>query len=161
MEPQELINERNELFESIKSDFAKQAKLRTIGFCIFCLLLGFFFFCLIIGMTHDVSIKEQVFFVVMLPLCIILGVIYKNRNSKMANADSAQDLLAVYDKHKKIDMCLIAYGVAILLAILITIRDSSSISILFVIMLIVATIYVPSLKQTNKINQLRELMQQS
>ena len=79
----------------------------------------------------------------------------------MAHADSAQDLLDVYDKHKMIDKYLIAYGVVILLAIFITIRDSSSVSFLFVIMLIVATIYVPSLKQTNKINQLRELVQQS
>lgn len=161
MEQEKLNIGKDELFESIKSAFAKQAKLGTIGFCIFCLLLGLYFVTIIIGAIQDVGIKELVFFVVMLPLCIILGIIYKNRNSKMANADSIQDLLAVYDKHKKIDKWLIAYSVVLLIAIFITVRDTSVSSFFFVIMLLVPTIFVPSIEQSNKIKRLRELVQQS
>lgn len=166
MEHEKLNIGKDELFESIKNEFAKQTKLRTIVFCIFCLLLGIYFCTLIIGAIQNAGIKEQVFFAVMFPLCIILGVIYKNRNSKMANADSAQELLAVYDKHKKIDKWMVAYDVVLLLAIIITvifngINTSNGISFMLVFMLVIPTIFVLSLKQTSKIEQLRELVKET
>lgn len=39
MGPQELINERNRLFESLKSYFSRQAKTSTITFAFFACLL--------------------------------------------------------------------------------------------------------------------------
>ena len=49
METQELINERNELFESLKSDFSKRARRSPIEFVLICLYVGLFMFFTVCG----------------------------------------------------------------------------------------------------------------
>ena len=53
MEPQELTNERNKLFENYKSYFSRHAKTSTITFVIFCVLAGLCIFGAVTGYLRE------------------------------------------------------------------------------------------------------------
>ena len=97
MEPQELTNERNKLFENYKSYFSRHAKTSTITFVIFCVLAGWCIFGAVTGYMDWLPC---------IACCIVFlvagshGIIWY---PKLAKADDAQELLTIYDKKRKIE----------------------------------------------------------
>ena len=97
MEPQELTNERDRLFENYKSYFSRHAKTSTITFVIFCVLAGLCIFSAVIGYMDWLPC---------IACCIVFlvagshGIIWY---PKLAKADDAQELLTIYDKKRKIE----------------------------------------------------------
>ena len=97
MEPQELTNEKNELFESFKSFASRRAKQSTITFVIFCVLAGLCLFSAVIGYMNWIT-------------CIVCCIVFLIAGSygifwypKLAKADDAQEFLTIYDKKRKIE----------------------------------------------------------
>ena len=156
MEPQELINERNELFESIKRWFSKEVKPRSILFCFFCLILG----CMLLYETfHHAVIIDQLIFSIMYVLCVIIGIICITWYNKISKADNALDLLAIYEKNKKIETCITVYSLLVVILAIVSIIRTLSLGSLLGIMLISPAIFIPTKKQKDEIEQLRKLVQ--
>ena len=156
MEPQELTNEKNELFESLKSRFAKGVKPRSILYCLFCLILG----CVLLYKTfHHAAIVDQLLYSVMYVLFVIIGCVYITWYNKIAKVDNALDLLAIYDKNKKIESCVMIYWVLVMGIVSIT--TNLSIGVPIILMQIAPVIFMPTNKRRNEIERLRELVLQS
>ena len=108
MEQEELINEKNELFEGFKSEFSKQAKRSKIGIVFICLFVGLFIASAVSGHINWLPCTI---------ICILLfgagchSMIWHN---KIAKADDAQEFLTIYDKNRKIEkwktiICLLLF----------------------------------------------------
>ena len=155
METKELTNEKNELFESLKRWFAKEVKPRSIIFCFFCLIMG----CMLLYETfHGAAIIDQLIFSVMYFLCVIIGSICITWYNKIAKADNALDLLAIYDKNKKIETCVTVYCLLVVILAIVSIIRTLSIGSLLGIMLLSPAIFVPTKKQKDEIEKLRKLI---
>ena len=97
MEPQELTNERDRLFENYKSYFSRQAKTSTITFVIFCVLAGLCIFSAVIGYW------DWLIGIVGCIIFLVAGIHDMIWYPKLAKADDAQELLTIYDKKRKIE----------------------------------------------------------
>ncbi len=95
MEPQEIINERNGLFEGFKSYFSRQAKRSTISLVIFCVLAGLCIFSAIIGYMDWLPC------IVVSIVLLVVGCPDMIGCHKLAKADDAQEFLTIYDKYRK------------------------------------------------------------
>ena len=123
MEPQELTNERNKLFENYKSYFSKSAKVRTITFVIFCVLAGLCIFSAVIGYWDWlIGIVGCIIFLVAGSHDIIWY-------HKLAKADDAQELLTIYDKKRKIEKWTTLTCVLFIIAIIIVLVVISKVDI--------------------------------
>ena len=158
MEPQELTNEKNELFESFKRWASRQTKGSTISFVIFCLLAGLFLFSAATGYMN------------WLP-CIVCCIIFLVVGShgmiwyhKLAKANDAQEFLTIYDKNRKIGNWITLTSILLLLIPVIQLIKSNGIEIgiLFAAVLVLCLVArfwkYPYMKS---IDRLRELVQQS
>lgn len=123
MEPQELTNERNKLFENYKSYFSRQAKTSTITFVIFCVLAGLCIFSAVIGYWDWlIGIVGCIIFLVAGSHDIIWY-------HKLAKADDAQELLTIYDKKRKIEKWTTLTCVLFIIAIIIVLVVISKVDI--------------------------------
>ena len=159
MESQELINERNALFEGFKSYFSRKAKRNIIAFIIFCLLAGLFIYSAVIGDMNRL-------------LCIVISIILLVMGShamiwhpKLAKADDAQEFLTIYDKYRKIgnwiNLTCVIFIFAIFIIDQVISKDIKRI-ILYSAFLVIWLISRPwQDPYKTDINRLRELVQQS
>ena len=159
MESQELINERNALFEGFKSYFSRKAKRNIIAFVIFCLLAGLFIYSAVIGDMNRL-------------LCIVISIILLVMGShdmiwhpKLAKADNAQEFLTIYDKYRKIrnwiNLTCILFIFAIFIIEQVISQDIKRIILYgaFLVIWIISRPWQDPYK--TDINRLRELVQQS
>ena len=157
MEPQELINERDRLFENYKSYFSRQAKTSTITFVIFCVLAGLCVFSAVIGYMDWLPC---------IACCIVFlvagshGIIWY---PKLAKADDAQELLTIYDKKRKIEKWTQALFIIAFIIMLVIFKVNISTVIfggglLLVLLLPLSFLKDPEMKG---IEWLRELVQKS
>ena len=157
MEPQELTNERDRLFENYKSYFSRQAKTSTITFVIFCVLAGLCIFSAVIGYMDWLPC---------IACCIVFlvagshGIIWY---PKLAKADDAQELLTIYDKKRKIEKWTQALFIIAFIIMLVIFKVNISTVIfggglLLVLLLPLSFLKDPEMKG---IEWLRELVQQS
>ena len=157
MEPQELTNERNKLFENYKSYFSRQAKTSTITFVIFCVLAGLCIFSAVIGYMDWLPC---------IACCIVFlvagshGIIWY---PKLAKADDAQELLTIYDKKRKIEKWTQALFIIAFIIMLVIFKVNISTVIfggglLLVLLLPLSFLKDPEMKG---IEWLRELVQKS
>ena len=153
---QEILNiGKDELFESIRSDFAKQAKLKSILFCPFCLILGG---KLLYDTFHHAAIVYQLTISVFFFLLVLIGAAWINWYHKIAKTDNAQEFLTVYDKKKIIEIVSIVVGLLALVGIVISITSELSFDPPLIITLISIAVLIPTVKK-KEINRLRELVQ--
>lgn len=157
MEPQELTNERDRLFENYKSYFSRQAKTSTITFVIFCVLAGLCIFSAVIGYMD------------WLP-CIACCIVFLVAGShgiiwfpKLAKADDAQELLTIYDKKRKIEKWTQALFIIAFIIMLVIFKVNISTVILGGGLLLVLLLPLSFLKdpEMKGIEWLRELVQKS
>ena len=157
MEPQELTNERDRLFENYKSYFSRQAKTSTITFVIFCVLAGLCIFGAVTGYMDWLPC---------IACCIVFlvagshGIIWY---PKLAKADDAQELLTIYDKKRKIEKWTQALFIIAFIIMLVIFKVNISTVIfggglLLVLLLPLSFLKDPEMKG---IEWLRELVQQS
>lgn len=157
MEPQELTNERDRLFENYKSYFSRQAKTSTITFVIFCVLAGLCIFSAVIGYMDWLPC---------IACCIVFlvagshGIIWY---PKLAKADDAQELLTIYDKKRKIEKWTQALFIIAFIIMLVIFKVNISTFIfggglLLVLLLPLSFLKDPEMKG---IEWLRELVQKS
>ena len=157
MEPQELNNERDRLFENYKSYFSRQAKTSTITFVIFCVLAGLCIFSAVIGYMDWLPC---------IACCIVFlvagshGIIWY---PKLAKADDAQELLTIYDKKRKIEKWTQALFIIAFIIMLVIFKVNISTVIfggglLLVLLLPLSFLKDPEMKG---IEWLRELVQKS
>ena len=157
MEPQELTNERDRLFENYKSYFSRQAKTSTITSVIFCVLAGLCIFSAVIGYMDWLPC---------IACCIVFlvagshGIIWY---PKLAKADDAQELLTIYDKKRKIEKWTQALFIIAFIIILVIFKVNISTVIfggglLLVLLLPLSFLKDPEMKG---IEWLRELVQKS
>lgn len=157
MEPQELTNERDRLFENYKSYFSRQAKTSTITFVIFCVLAGLCIFSAVIGYMDWLPC---------IACCIVFliagshGIIWY---PKLAKADDAQELLTIYDKKRKIEKWTQALFIIAFIIMLVIFKVNISTVIfggglLLVLLLPLSFLKDPEMKG---IEWLRELVQKS
>jgi len=157
MEPQELTNERNKLFENYKSYFSRHAKTSTITFVIFCVLAGLCIFSAVIGYMDWLPC---------IACCIVFlvagshGIIWY---PKLAKADDAQELLTIYDKKRKIEKWTQALFIIAFIIMLVIFKVNISTVIfggglLLVLLLPLSFLKDPEMKG---IEWLRELVQKS
>ena len=153
---QEILNiGKDELFESIKSDFAKQAKPKSILFCFFCLIIGS---KLLYETFHHAAIVYQLTISVFFFLLVLIGAAWINWYHKIAKTDNAQEFLTVYDKKKIIEIVSIVFGLLALVGIVISIKSELSFELPLVITLISLAVLTHAVKK-KEINRLRELVQ--
>ena len=157
MEPQELTNERNKLFENYKSYFSRHAKTSTITFVIFCVLAGLCIFGAVTGYMDWLHC---------IACCIVFlvagshGIIWY---PKLAKADDAQELLTIYDKKRKIEKWTQALFIIAFIIMLVIFKVNISTVIfggglLLVLLLPLSFLKDPEMKG---IEWLRELVQKS
>jgi len=157
MEPQELTNERNKLFENYKSYFSRHAKTSTITFVIFCVLAGLCIFGAVTGYMDWLPC---------IACCIVFlvagchGIIWF---PKLAKADDAQELLTIYDKKRKIEKWTQALFIIAFIIMLVIFKVNISTVIfggglLLVLLLPLSFLKDPEMKG---IEWLRELVQKS
>jgi len=157
MEPQELTNERNKLFENYKSYFSRHAKTSTITFVIFCVLAGLCIFGAVTGYMDWLPC---------IACCIVFlvagshGIIWY---PKLAKADDAQELLTIYDKKRKIEKWTQALFIIAFIIMLVIFKVNISTVIfggglLLVLLLPLSFLKDPEMKG---IEWLRELVQKS
>lgn len=157
MEPQELTNERDRLFENYKSYFSRHAKTSTITFVIFCVLAGLCIFSAVIGYMDWLPC---------IACCIVFlvagshGIIWY---PKLAKADDAQELLTIYDKKRKIEKWTQALFIIAFIIMLVIFKVNISTVIfggglLLVLLLPLSFLKDPEMKG---IEWLRELVQKS
>lgn len=157
MEPQELTNERDRLFENYKSYFSRQAKTSTITFVIFCVLAGLCIFGAVTGYMDWLPC---------IACCIVFlvagshGIIWY---PKLAKADDAQELLTIYDKKRKIEKWTQALFIIAFIIMLVIFKVNISTVIfggglLLVLLLPLSFLKDPEMKG---IEWLRELVQKS
>ena len=157
MEPQELTNERNKLFENYKSYFSRHAKTSTITFVIFCVLAGLCIFGAVTGYMDWLPC---------IACCIVFlvagshGIIWY---PKLAKADDAQELLTIYDKKRKIEKWTQALFIIAFIIMLVIFKVNISTVILGGGLLLVLLLPVSFLKdpEMKGIEWLRELVQNS
>lgn len=159
MEPQELINERNELFESLKIWFSKSAKVRSIAFVIFCLLTGLCIFSAIIGhIDWFIGIVCCIIF-------LVAGIHDMIWYPKLAKANDAQEFLTIYDKKRKIEKWTTLICTLLIIAFIIVPVVISKVDIKIFLLpgallcLVLAELWDDPRKRD--IERLRELVQQS
>ena len=157
MEPQELTNERNKLFENYKSYFSRHTKTSTITFVIFCVLAGLCIFGAVTGYMDWLPC---------IACCIVFlvagshGIIWY---PKLAKADDAQELLTIYDKKRKIEKWTQALFIIAFIIMLVIFKVNISTVIfggglLLVLLLPLSFLKDPEMKG---IEWLRELVQKS
>lgn len=157
MEPQELTNERNKLFENYKSYFSRHAKTSTITFVIFCVLAGLCIFGAVTGYMDWLPC---------IACCIVFlvagshGIIWY---PKLAKADDAQELLTIYDKKRKIEKWTQALFIIAFIIMLVIFKVNISTVILGGGLLLVLLLPLSFLKdpEMKGIEWLRELVQKS
>ena len=157
MEPQELNNERDRLFENYKSYFSRQAKTSTITFVIFCVLAGLCIFGAVTGYMDWLPC---------IACCIVFlvagshGIIWY---PKLAKADDAQELLTIYDKKRKIEKWTQALFIIAFIIMLVIFKVNISTVILGGGLLLVLLLPLSFLKdpEMKGIEWLRELVQKS
>lgn len=155
MEPQELTNERNKLFENYKSYFSRHAKTSTITFVIFCVLAGLCIFGAVTGYMDWLPC---------IACCIVFlvagshGIIWY---PKLAKADDAQELLTIYDKKRKIEKWTQALFIIAFIIMLVIFKVNISTVILGGGLLLVLLLPLSFLKdpEMKGIEWLRELVQ--
>ena len=157
MEPQELTNERDKLFENYKSYFSRHAKTSTITFVIFCVLAGLCIFGAVTGYMDWLPC---------IACCIVFlvagshGIIWY---PKLAKADDAQELLTIYDKKRKIEKWTQALFIIAFIIMLVIFKVNISTVILGGGLLLVLLLPLSFLKdpEMKGIEWLRELVQKS
>jgi SNF family Na+-dependent transporter len=154
MEPQELANERDRLFENYKSYFSKSAKVRTITFVIFCVLAGLCIFSAVIGYWDWlIGIVGCIIFLVAGSHDIIWY-------HKLAKADDAQELLTIYDKKRKIEKWTTLTCVLFIIAIIIVLVVISKVDIkIFLLPGALLCLVLSKDPEMKGIERLRELVQ--
>ena len=157
MEPQELTNERDRLFENYKSYFSRQAKTSTITFVIFCVLAGLCIFSAVIGYW------DWLIGIVGCIIFLVAGIHDMIWYPKLAKADDAQELLTIYDKKRKIEKWTQALFIIAFIIMLVIFKVNISTVIfggglLLVLLLPLSFLKDPEMKG---IEWLRELVQQS
>ena len=104
MEQEELIQERDVLFESLKSGFSELFRKNRILFVTFCLIIGILVFGAIDGSIYWLGCLACCIFI-LIPVCH--NMISFN---KLAKAENAQDFLSMLDEYRKISKWMnIAY----------------------------------------------------
>ena len=160
MEPQELTNERNKLFENYKSYFSRHTKTSTITFVIFCVLAGLCIFGAVTGYMDWLPC---------IACCIVFlvagshGIIWY---PKLAKADDAQELLTIYDKKRKIDkwtaITCALFIIAFIIWLVISKVDISTVIFNGGLLFILFVVFRDGPWNTKKdIDRLRKLVQQS
>ncbi len=157
MEPQELTNEKNELFESLKRKFAKLAKPKSLLFCLFGLILGI---KLLYDTFHHAAIVDQLIISVLFFIYVLIGAVWINWYHKIAKTGNAQEFLTIYNKKKIIEIISIIFGSLVLVGILIPVIKDFPFDLPFLITLIAIAVLMPPV-QKNEIERLRELVRQS
>ena len=157
MEPQELTNERDRLFENYKSYFSRQAKTSTITFVIFCVLAGLCIFSAVIGYW------DWLIGIVGCIIFLVAGIHDMIWYPKLAKADDAQELLTIYDKKRKIEKWTQALFIIAFIIMLVIFKVNISTVIfggglLLVLLLPLSFLKDPEMKG---IEWLRELVQKS
>ena len=162
MEREDLIKERNKLFEKYRNESAKNGKNGLIAFILAC--LGS---VLLLNMAiNNSSIKEQAFYTI---LFLSLGIVEFHRmnwNRKASKAENAHEFIAIYDKNKKIEKW-INFIVIPIFAILFIVWEiyHGSLSSLLVFGIGVPLVYFimrgPEIERKKEINRLRELTQET
>ena len=155
MEPQELTNEKNELFESLKSKFAKLAKPKSILYCLFGLILGI---KLLYETFHHAAIVDQLMIAVLFFIYVLIGVVWINWYHKIAKTDNAQEFLTIYNKKKIIEIISTIFGLLVLVGILISVIMVFPFELPLLITLMAIAVLMPPV-QKNEIERLRELVQ--
>lgn len=155
MEQQKLINDKNELFESLKSEFANAAKTKSLLYCLFGLILVI---KLLYETFHQAATIDQLIISVSLLLYIVIGALWINWYHKIAKTDNAQEFLTIYNKKKMIEIISIIIALLVLVGILISTIKDLPIEFPLLITLIAIADLVPTMKK-NEIKQLRELVQ--
>ena len=167
MEQEELINEkRTWLFEQIKSEYAAMVKKNRIFFWIFCTIFGIFLIETIlqlIGVLEPFGTKEALSNFIFYAGLLLGGLYSIIAPNKVAKADTPENLLAAYDKIKKIGLwtCIV---VVVLFVISVIIKDGFSNANTFiswlVFVFILAVLFI-AYNRNNQIKKLRELVQKS
>ena len=155
MEPQELTNEKNELFESLKSKFAKLAKPKSLLYCLFGLILGI---KLLYDTFHHAAIVDQLIIAVLFFFYVLLGVVWINWYHKIAKTDNAQEFLTIYNKKKIIEIITTIFGLLVLVGIIISMIKDFPLDIPLIFTLIAIAVLMPTVKK-NEVEKLRELVQ--
>ena len=161
MEQEELINEKNELFESFKREFSKRARISPIEFVIICLFVGLFIYSAVRGNMNWLSCT--------IGSILLLGagcydLIWLNKITKAGNA---QEFLTLHDKNRKVYKWMLIISLILLIVIFtiefISDKDMGSL-IWFGALLVLSIILRPwqdPYKDKKDIERLRKLVQQS
>ena len=155
MEPQELTNEKNELFESLKSKFAKLVKPKSILYCLFGLILVI---KLLYETFHHAAIVDQLITAVLFFIYVLIGAAWINWYHKIAKTGNAQEFLTIYNKKKIIEIISTIFGLLALVGILIPVIKDYPVDFPFLITLIGISALMPPV-QKNEVEKLRELVQ--
>jgi len=159
METQELINERNELFESFKSEFSKQWRKSLIISILICLLIGLIIYSAVSGDMNWLTCT-------IVCVCLLIALCHDLlRIHKLTNADSAQDFVTLYDKHRKIHKWLFLIILPLAIFVIYTdpfIHNKIDNIIWLAALLLISFIANPPFHDPykNSIDRLRELVQQ-
>ena len=165
MEQEELIKERDELFESIKSDLKEWAKIGFVLFIIFIILFGIAILSAVYGTMSPILSA------VMCTCILVLLSYFTYCFNKNIKTNNAQDFLTFYDKQKPMMkwMSIILFSL-LLIAILIELISKKDTFGLFMFAGMALVSYFFSYightrdKQEdfkNDIKRLRELVQQT
>ena len=158
MEQEKLNIDKDELFESIKSELAKHTKTKSILYCLFCLILGS---KLLYEAFHHAAIIYQLIITVFFFLLVLIGVAWINWYHKIDKTDNPQEFLTIYNKKKLIEIISTVLYLLALVGIMISIWSEHSFDLPLLITMLALVIIIPTKKQKDKIEQLRELVQKS
>lgn len=103
MEREELINERNRLFKSLKGQYVERAerneKLKIVYLIICVSLLALIVIDFIQGSFWD---KDEIISKIMMAIVLVVGVFSYISTNRIVKAGNAQDFLAIYDRNNRI-----------------------------------------------------------
>lgn len=152
MEQKEKINEST--FECLKGQYANQAKVKTICFILLLLINGIMFF---MEWIHRFGMRGQIVFCVVFALCLVLFVLTMIRDSRLAKAGNAQDFLAHYDKTAKWEKWIYVYALFVLIVMVVSVIVNPQMSSVLSLFLVSSVIAMPSKKQKNVVEEMRNL----
>lgn len=169
MEREELINEKNELFEKLRDKFEDQAMSNKICVRITCALIVFLLFIEVYDIIggNPVDIKEEIYYLVLFGGPMVIGFFSMFMTQKIAKTENAEEFLVSYKKYNHTSCWIIAIFFT-LLGIAGSYkhdfsRDSvvSNLIILAVIFVISFIIYYFFNLERKDIKRLRELVQET
>ena len=166
MEREELINEKNRLFNRLRNEMSEQANKSEILFWIFCVSsVLYLIFVVSDYFAEPFDIRDTIYFITVFVTTSVLLFYNTTLNKKVAKTDNAQDFLAVYNKYNKVrNWLFIAFFTTLLVTKAVWIgfsKDDLINNVLLVGIITLLFLGVFFSRQRKDIKRLRELVQET